>query len=182
MLKQLIHWLAGIPNHQPPTPPLPVVRLALEPHAADGSPDIARLPRAQRLFMEQRVLARQFPSFRWQQDGQRASVEGPIRTSAGQSYEVRILVPAAFPYSHACAFILSPISGRECSLTETSHAMHTLSPDSDGNPQICLYNDRNWNPALTLQHVLIKAALWLEAFEQHGRTGRPISDFLASVR
>jgi len=132
--------------------------------------------------MEQQIIAKQFSAFLWQRQGEGARIEGAILTSAGQSYEVRVLVPAAFPYTHPQVFVVSPIQGRGASLTGVSHAMHTLTPDLENHPQICLYNDRNWNPALTLHHVLIKAAVWLEAFEQHRRTGRPINDFLADVR
>ncbi len=183
MLKRILHWLAGSPPRRAHAAVrVPPVQTSSPRPTTAAQPEITSLPRTQRLFMEQQVLVQRFPGFQWQRDGDDARVEGTIRTSAGQAYSVRLLVPEAFPFTHPRAFVVSPIRGNGCSLNEASHSMHTLSSDSDDHPQICLYNDRNWDPSLTLQHVLVKAAVWLEAYEQHRRTGRPISDFLASVR
>ncbi|MCU1276017.1 MAG: hypothetical protein JWO48_3448, partial [Bryobacterales bacterium] len=56
-----------------------------------------------------------------------------------------------------------------------------LSPDGAGNAQICLYNGENWRPNLTFHHVLVKAKMWLLAYEMHRRTGKPISDYLRTA-
>jgi ubiquitin-protein ligase len=183
MLEAFIQWLIGASTN---ANSLPAQEQAAQSTStsrnADAKPDIASLPRTQRLFMEQQVLAQRFPGFRWHANGKGARVEGTITTSSGRFYKVRAIVPTAFPFAHPTVFIISPIEGGGESLTQASHGMHTLSADSDGHPQLCLYNDRNWNPSLTVQHVLVKAAVWLEAFEQHCRTGRPVSDFLVTAR
>lgn len=190
MLQRIIHWLAGSPNHHVASsavvlPPrqvtIPAAQSTSMPSAIEMPPDISSLPRPQRLCMEQQIITRQYPRFRWRSSGHGVRIEGPILTTAGYSYDVRIRVSQGFPFAHPLTFIVSPIRGNGVSLTEVSHAMHTLSPDANNHPQLCLYNDSNWAPSLTLQHVLVKAAVWLEAFDQHCRTGRPISDFLANV-
>jgi len=48
-----------------------------------------------------------------------------------------------------------------------SHAMHTLGNGPNGKWQICHWRDDRWHSGITLNKVMLKAILWLEAYEQH---------------
>lgn len=148
---------------------------------ANEIPAIAGLPRSERLFIERQILARHYPSFEWEADGEGATVEGPLPVGQGRAFLVRVVIPAAYPFVHPKTFVISPIRSRNRSLVGASHDMHTLRPDADGHPQPCLYDDRNWTPSLTLYHVLVKAQVWLHGYDQHRITGNPICDFLPDL-
>ena len=62
----------------------------------------------------------------------------------------------------------------------TSSEFHLREP-LNGSPQICYYNDRFWNPFITLSKILIKGRLWLETYEQHMRSGETISYYLSHM-
>jgi hypothetical protein len=60
--------------------------------------------------------------------------------------------------------------------------MHTLGPGPSGEVQICHWRDNRWHAGITLDKVLLKGLLWLEAYEQHLTTGQPIDGFVRTMR
>jgi hypothetical protein len=130
--------------------------------------------------VERQILSKYFPDFSWinPTDPEKTRVEGDLRTNSKNVYTLRVYVPSDFPNSRPDLVVTSPYplkgyAGK--SLGETSASMHTLDP-RDGYVKICHYKD--WIPNLTLYLVVLKGRIWLEAFEAHKRTGKPIDHFL----
>jgi hypothetical protein len=64
----------------------------------------------------------------------------------------------------------------------TSHDMHTLAPSSSGQVQICHWRDDRWHSGILLHKVFLKGLLWIEAYEQHLATGRPLAEFVSTMK
>jgi hypothetical protein len=73
-------------------------------------------------------------------------------------------------------------SGGTVNSLRLSHAMHTLEPGPENVVQICHWRDDRWHAAITLDKVLLKGLIWIEAYEQHLATAKPISDFVTTMR
>jgi hypothetical protein len=133
-----------------------------------------------RLQVERLLLAHYFSKFAWTNplDPEKTTVEGDMQTNANALYGIRLYVPANFPLSRPDVVIRSPNPLQDAwggNFKEASAAMHTLLP-RDGYIRLCLYRD--WVPTVTLYHALLKARLWLEAFDARQGTGRTIDHFL----
>ena len=140
----------------------------------------------QRLTAERKILQRYFPAARWldPQDANNTRVEIDMPTNAHSRYRLHLLVPPDYPSSQPDLLVVhpSPLRARGYDLLETSGGMHTLSP-LYSHPQcvrICHY--RGWDPNKSLYLVLMKARLWLEAYEAHLRHGNPIDAYLGHMR
>ena len=59
--------------------------------------------------------------------------------------------------------------------------MHTLSNGPNGEVQICHWRDDRWHSGITFNRVLMKAMLWLEAYDQHLSTGYDIDAFVSTM-
>ena len=107
---------------------------------------------------------------------------GNICTSYGKIYNIRFRI-AGFPYRCPEAYIISPImydyQGKMLIDYGTSHAMHLLSPNNN-EVHLCLFKSDYWSPNNTLVMLILKAKLWLEAYEQHLQTGKDIDCFVNS--
>jgi hypothetical protein len=136
-----------------------------------------------RLQAETQALRTYFPQFKVQDpDGPQAGVIGRMTTNSGSTYVVWLSL-GAFPNEAPKMYVVSPkplltYDGRELASLGMSGNMHLLQPDDHGHPQICHYNDRFWHPRVSLYKILMKARLWVEAYEQHVRHGRPIDAYL----
>ena len=80
-------------------------------------------------------------------------------------------------------FILYPntlydYQGKNLSEIGVSGALHLLRPDSQGNVQICHYHPDDWTGRHLLIHVMLHAKMWIEALEEHQRTGTPLDYYL----
>ena len=60
-------------------------------------------------------------------------------------------------------------------ISGTNHTLESW----NGLTQLCHYSDSLWKPNVTLMHVYIKCAAWLEIYQTHLRTGHNIGDILA---
>jgi hypothetical protein len=78
-------------------------------------------------------------------------------------------------------FPLLMADGRMVSSLGVSHSMHTLTPSPNGFVQICHWRDERWHSGILLQKVFLKGLLWIEAYEQHLATGRPLADFVLTM-
>jgi hypothetical protein len=140
---------------------------------------------ARRLALEEALLRRYFGSTFRVHDRELPSVHavGMLRTNAGNEYGLLIRL-AGFPDQAPAAFIVSPdlrrASGRR--LPEFSHAMHTLEPNEYGHVAPCLYQDSSWTASTSIYKVVLKTRIWLEGYEAHVRTGRPLDAFLPHIQ
>ena len=143
----------------------------------------------ERLTYENQVLQHDgMPQFRIYKD--QASgyyLSGDHRTSANHLYTLWSPIPSGFPNSRPHLYILTPNPLLGFGGTKTinsyglSHRMHTLSSGSNGEVQICHWRDERWHSGITFNKVMIKAMLWLEAYEQHLWTGRDINEFVRTM-
>lgn len=144
----------------------------------------------ERLFLEHQLLQRQgldqFGVY-YDRAQDRHDVLGTAVTNAGGSYDLWIPIPARYPDSRPRLYVLRPNPLRTASngtvnAMGVSHEMHTLTPGPQDIVQICHWRDDRWHAAITLDRVLIKGLIWLEAYEQHLATGRSIDSFVTTMR
>lgn len=62
-----------------------------------------------------------------------------------------------------------------------SASMHTLTSENNCT-RICHYGSQSWTPRVSLYKVYVKCRLWLEMYEQHLETGKPIDYYLGHQR
>lgn len=98
-------------------------------------------------------------------------------TNGGSLYTLHIdlsLFPESIPPVYVTK-MLKTKSGDEMSLPSSS--MHTLTSEH-GWTRICHYGYSEWTPAVSLYKVYIRCRLWLEMYEAHLITGKPIDYYL----
>ena len=101
------------------------------------------------------------------------------RTNANHEYTIYIELKN-FPLGVPNIYIekdLKDFKGE--SLCKTSGSMHTLQSDRDGWVKICHCSSENWKPATSLYLLYVKALLWLNAYDAHIMTGKPIDAVLS---
>ena len=57
------------------------------------------------------------------------------------------------------------------------HNFHTNSNGPGGRVSICHISASMWDPSMVYVQVLLKGAMWLNAYEGHLQTGQPISEY-----
>jgi ubiquitin-protein ligase len=105
-----------------------------------------------------------------------------IRTQSGKVYRLNIKLNPDYPNSMPSVYVVYPLPLLKHDgsvISGASHDMHTLSNDGQ-NVQICHFKQENWNPNQSLYKVILKARIWLEAYEGHLATGNPIDYYLTS--
>lgn len=135
-----------------------------------------------RLEFERAILRHYFPTFEWNNpaDAEAASVEGEVRTNAGTAYRLRVYLSPQFPAVCPEMVVSDPrplLRRNGKPLVAASGTMHTLD-ERDGCTRICHIRPAFWVPQNTIYLVLLKGRIWLEAYEAHLRTGRPLDAFL----
>ena len=121
----------------------------------------------------------------WDQNNSTYYGYGVATTSSGRRYSLYLVIPNGFPYQRPSLYVTDPspllsFSGRPLTALGYSHDMHTLAP-SNGYVQICHWRDERWHSSVLLYKVFLKGLVWLEAYEQHLATGRPISEFVPTM-
>lgn len=111
---------------------------------------------------------------------------GTHETSSHRSYDLWIPIPQLYPHQRPPLYIARPVllptaNRGTVNALGVSHAMHTLANGPNGVVQICHWRDDRWHAALTLNKVVIKGLIWLEAYEQHLATGQPITGFVRTM-
>lgn len=99
------------------------------------------------------------------------------RTNRGNVYTLRAELDD-FPFDIPPVYVtrmLTDIDGNP--LDEVSAEMHVLTP-KNGWTRICHYGPASWTPAVSIFKVFVKCRLWLEMYELHLQTGRPIDYYL----
>jgi hypothetical protein len=111
---------------------------------------------------------------------------GYALSSSGRSYRLYIPIPSNYPYQRPTMYITDPnplrmYDGSSVTAQGVSHQMHTLTPSSNGWVQVCHWRDARWHSNILLHKVFLKGLLWIEAYEQHLATGRPLAEFVRTM-
>ncbi|CAB4011354.1 Hypothetical predicted protein [Paramuricea clavata] len=119
--------------------------------------------------------------FAWNWRYGMALFERNIKTSWNNVYRLRILVgenyPEQLPDLVVCA---SPKPMPKSSEWQGTHTTHTWS-QKHGLLQICFYHPLCWTRENMLYEVFEKGEQWLEAYEEHLATGKPMNELLSAM-
>ena len=143
--------------------------------------DIAIDPKILLMMKHQHVM-KYFPdwTFRWENDEQ-AYFAGWINSNSGRRYQLRLELNPQVPEIHPELFVWHPKilpSVPSGTINESpGHTTHTLSSNHDGRVQICYASSSDWDASVSLTLPLLRGVLWIEGYESHLRTGRPICEF-----
>jgi len=99
------------------------------------------------------------------------------RTNAGNVYTIRIEL-AEFPANIPRAFVTRMLrnkAGEE--MDSPSASMHTLASEN-GWTRICHYGANAWTPYISVYKIYVRCRLWLEMYELHLQTGKPMDYYL----
>lgn len=143
----------------------------------------------QRLVLEHEVLQREgFTQFSVYQDkvADTYYAAGVTLSNAGYKYRLYISIPSGYPHECPSMYITDPLPllmADRTPLTRlgVSHQMHTLAPSTNGMAQICHWRPARWHSGILLQKVFLKGLIWIEAYEQHIDTGRPLAEFVRTM-
>lgn len=106
-----------------------------------------------------------------------------VQTNSLRTYTIKVDLTNDYPYNIPKAFVTTPKPLRDCRglpMIDASHAMHTL-PAENGCTRICHYGTVDWSPRCTLYQVYVKIRTWLEIYEYHLKTGRPLDSILTTA-
>lgn len=143
-----------------------------------------------RLALERQLLKQHMPGFDLLDPSGATYASGKFTSNSGRIYSVRVNLPERYPDACPKVYITDPMplwgyrgffgALRQKTIASygVSHDMHTLGVHDRGWVQVCHFRSERWSASSTLVQVLVKVRLWLEAYEAHCRTGRPIDDFL----
>ena len=126
------------------------------------------------------VLRRKLPSNAWMfrdLNGSRPHLAAAVRTRSGRLYTIQIEL-ANFPQSVPKVFVTQML--RDCNgeeMREGRHSSHTL-PSEHGWTRICHYGPSSWTPNVSLYHIYVKCALWLNVYELHLKTHETMEYYL----
>jgi len=100
------------------------------------------------------------------------------RSNAGNVYTLRIDL-SQFPMNIPKVFVTRMLySKRGEALDSPSASMHTLSSEN-GWTRICHYGTASWTPYVSVYKIYVKCRLWIEMYELHLKTGKPIDYYLS---
>lgn len=126
------------------------------------------------------LLARKFPSnaFRFfKVETSEPYLRIGAKTNSGNVYTLHMDL-REFPASQPRVFVTRMLrDNKGNNLASPSSSMHTLSAEN-GWTRICHYGLNSWTPNVSLYKVYVKCRLWLEMYEAHLRTGKPIDYYL----
>lgn len=134
--------------------------------------------------MESRILERYFPR-RYAFVGIGGSdpyVDLGLQSNSKNVYRFKILLDS-FPYNVPQVYISYPtdlksFDGTSLTTLSASHSMHLLSPNN-GMPQVCHFKSEHWHQRRTIYNISLKLRVWIEAYESHLRTGKPLDYFVS---
>ncbi|MEZ3577306.1 MAG: hypothetical protein K1W01_07405 [Muribaculaceae bacterium] len=138
----------------------------------------------QRYQMENEVLSTYLPSTAYRfMDMHTANpylVMG-VMTNHGKAYTIRIDL-ANYPQNVPEVYVTKMLRTKDGAVMDSpSAAMHTLSTKY-GFTRICHYGSASWSYRVSLYKIYIKCRLWLEIYELHLKTGKPMDYYLNHQR
>jgi hypothetical protein len=112
--------------------------------------------------------------------------KGTATANSGRRYQLYIPLPSGYPWERPPMYLTDPYplrmaDGRLVTALGVSHQMHTLEPSSNGWVQICHWRSGRWHSQILLMKVFLKGLVWIEAYEQHLATGRPLAEFVLTM-
>ena len=132
----------------------------------------------ERLAAEKSVLDHYFPDcVKWIDPTGDTKVEVTLNTNNDNKYTVRIYIgnfPNAIP---DMVVVSSPKPMPDWGVSDDNHTLGTR----DGYLIICHYHQSQWTDRSSLFEVVMKGRVWLEAYEGHNRTGKPMNYFLREM-
>ena len=140
-----------------------------------------------RLTVEKQMLEKSFRGVRWHDWESRGAtkVDVDFTTNVAGRYTLRLYIPADYPNSCPKLAIVrssKPLKLRNGdNLPALSDECHTLDLSVDGYQCLCHYHPSSWSANNTMYLVFLKGRLWLEAYENHLRTGKDIDLYLKHV-
>jgi len=144
----------------------------------------------ERLILENQILASdglsQFQIFRSNLEDS-YELNGVHRSSVGNPYKIWSPISYNYPHARPHVYVREPNplpgynNGESINEFGVSHKMHTLSNGPNGEVQICHWRDGRWHSGITLNKVMIKIVLWLEAYEQFRTSGTPIDELVKTM-
>jgi hypothetical protein len=135
-----------------------------------------------RMALEESLMQQYMPGFGFYDRTGRTYVTGWFRTNGGGQYQAKLQLSPSFPYEQPDRYIISPhtlwMHGNRGTINAlgTSGAFHVLDNGPDGPVRIC--HTLNWDASITCVKLLVKCALWLEAYEAHLRNGDDLDHYL----
>lgn len=134
----------------------------------------------QRLQMETEVLNYYLPSTAYRFMDMNTSnpylVMGML-TNNKKTYTVRIDL-ADYPENVPQVYVTKMLRTKDGKVMDSASAsMHTLT-SKYGFTRICHYGPNSWSYRVSLYKVYIKCRLWLEMYELHMKTGKPLDYYL----
>ena len=135
---------------------------------------------AKRYEAERALLSAKLPEDTWRfvgLDGKHPFLAMAVRTRLDSLYTIHIELER-FPDQPPKVFVTKLLKDFEGNpLDERSSRMHIWDAEN-GHTRICHYGLDSWTPAVSLYKVYIKSALWLNVYEAHLKTGRPMDYYL----
>lgn len=132
-----------------------------------------------RLNAEKAVLAKHLPAnlYRFEEKGGRLGLKIAARTNLGHVYTL-VFDLNRFPARRPDVYVTEVLKDKAGTpLLQASAQMHVLSSSRD-RTRICHYGSDAWTPRVSLFKVYVKCRLWLEMYELHLQTGKPINYYL----
>lgn len=108
-----------------------------------------------RLLLEKRAMQMRFPYFTLFETQQGLAWKGYLRPEGTRSYQVALIYPSNFPYSHPSVWVLDP---------QINAPKHQLP-----GGELCLMhpNDNTWQTNTTGATLIAMASTWLWCYEYH---------------
>lgn len=116
-------------------------------------------------------------------------VEVRATCTNSKEYTLKVYLPSDFPNSCPDMVVKPPSSTwfsyylrkkDGSKMDDASGSDHTLE-GRDGYTKICHFRSCLWKSDYTIYQVIMKGLIWLEAYEAHLRTGRPLGSFLKEM-
>ena len=132
-----------------------------------------------RLAAEKSVLDHYFSGcVKWIDPTRHTKVEVTLKTNNDNEYTLRVYIGSDFPNSIPDMVVVR--SPKPMPDWGGSYTNHTLGK-RDGYLKICHYHYSQWSDRSSLYEVVMKGRVWLEAYEGHLRTGKPMNYFLREM-
>ena len=132
-----------------------------------------------RFNAEYAVLAKHLPEnlFRFERKDRTLWLKAAARTNRGNVYTLAFDL-SAFPSGVPMVYVTQMLKDKaKRDLDRPDGGMHVLASDH-GWTRICHYGAQSWTPMVSLFKVYVKCRLWLEMYELHLQTGKPIDYYL----
>lgn len=138
-----------------------------------------------RLQQEEKILEDYFPKkVTWfNRNGPDTRIEVQMTSNSNKAYTLRACIQPDYPNSCPDLLVCNPSrplknkDGYDLDCGTDNHSYGT----KDGLTTICHFVPTMWTNEYTLYQVFMKGRIWLEAYEIHLHTGKPIKTYLREM-